>query len=175
MLMATSLDRKDTNRAMLIEFAVRAAIASLLTWFLYEGSGAIGLVLAATAWGVLMAKPIVELVSMLVSEAKRSAWGEWDGDVVAFENYRLRVQSVAGFPWIVDEDLLAVLGQTASDTTRRRANPANCAQLPETKLWGYSETGALKCLYASRHPDAHKLRLLLERQVFLPARKKRAG
>ena len=107
------------------------------------------------------------------SRARGSAWSEWEGDVIAFENHRLRVRYVAGYPWIVDEDLLAALGSKGSDAARRRADPANCAQLPDSKLWGYSEAGALKYLSASRHRDAQKLRLLLERQVFLPARRKR--
>jgi hypothetical protein len=172
-LMASSLNREGTNRALFIELAVRAAICVAVTWFLWQGSGAIGLVLAALIWGLLMAKPILELVPMLVREMKRSAWSEWDGDVIVFETYRLRVRSVAGYPWIVDDDLLAVLGKQGSDAERRRSDPANRAHLPGTKLWGYSEGGALKYLSSSRHPDAHKLRLLLERQVFLPARKRR--
>jgi hypothetical protein len=171
--MASSLDREGTSRGLLIKLAIRLAIGSLVTWLLYERSGATGLVLAAPVWGVLMAKPILELVAMLVRGTKRSAWSEWDGDVIAFESYRLRVRYVAGYPWIVDEDLLAVLGKEGSETMRRRADPANCAQLPDCGLWGYSEAGAVKYLSSSRHPDAHKLRLLLERQVFLPARKKR--
>jgi hypothetical protein len=140
---------------------------------LYAGSGAIGLVFAAPVWGLLTARPILELVSVLVMRAKRSARTEWGGDVITFETHRLRVRYVAGYPWIVDEDLLAVLGKEGSDSMRRRADPANYAQLPASECWGYSEAGALKYLSASRHPDAHKLRLLLERQVFRPARKKR--
>jgi len=172
-LMATPLHREGSNRALLIELTVRASIGFLATWLLYKGSGAIGLVFAAAVWGLLMAKPIVELVPMLVRGMRRSAWSEWHGDVIVFEHHRLRVHSVAGHPWIVDEDLLAVLGKEASDTMRRRADPAHCAQLPDSKLWGYSEAGALKYLSSSRHKDAQKLRLLLKRQVFLPARKKR--
>jgi hypothetical protein len=172
-LMATSLDREGTHRALLIELAVRAAIGFLVTWLLYEGSGPMGLVFAATVWALLMAKPILELGPILVRGIKRSAWSEWDGDVIVFDTHRLRVRSLADYPWIVDEDLLAVLGRQVSDATRRRSDPAHCAQLPGSKLWGYSEAGALKYLSSSRHPDALKLRLLLERQVFVPARKKR--
>lgn len=161
------------NRALLIELAVRVAIGSVVTWLLYESSGAIGLVSAAVVWGLLMAKPILELVPMLVRGIKRSAWSDWDGDVIVFEIHRLRVRYVTGHSWIVDDDLLAVLGKEGSDAERRRSDPANCAHLPASKLWAFSEAGALKYLSSSRHPDALKLRLLLERQVFLPARKKR--
>ena len=171
--MATSLDREGKTHAALIELAVRVAIGSAVTWFLFKGSGLLGLVFAAPLWGVLMAKPILELLPMLVSGAKRSAWGDRDGEVITFESHRLRIRLVADYPWIVDQDLLAVLGEAPSETARRRADPANCARLPDSKLWGYSESGAVKYLSASRHPDANKLRLLLERQVFFPARKRR--
>jgi hypothetical protein len=73
----------------------------------------------------------------------------------------------------VDVDLLSVLGEEPSEQSRRRADPARYAQLPDNGLWGYSEDGAIALLAASRHVDAHKLRLYLERQVFFPARKKR--
>jgi hypothetical protein len=170
--MATSLDHEGTSRALWIELAIRIALGSLVTWLFYASSGAGGLVFAAPVWGLLLAKPILELIPMLARGTKRLAWSE-DGEVIAFGSHRLRVRYVAGYPWIVDEDLLAVLGKEGSDTVRRRADPANCAQLPDSSLWAYSEAGAVKYLSSSRHPDANKLRLLLERQVFLPARKKR--
>lgn len=161
------------GRAMLIELAARIGLGSLVTWFLYHRSGAVGLVFAAPLWGVLLAKPILEFVPALVRGAKRAAWGGRDSDAVAFGIHRLRVRYVAGYPWVVDEDLLAVVGETSSDAVRRRADPAKCAQLPDSVLWGFSERGAVDHLSSSRHPDANKLRLLLERQVFLPARSKR--
>jgi hypothetical protein len=158
---------------MLIELAARIGLGSIVTWFLYHRSGAAGLVFAAPLWGVLLAKPILQLVPALVRGAKRSAWGGRDTDVVAFGAHRLRVRYVAGYPWVVDQDLLAVLGEASSDAVRRRADPANCAQLPDSALWALSERGVVSILSSSRHPDANKLRLLLERQVFLPARSKR--
>jgi len=158
---------------MLIELAARISLGSIVTWFLYHKSGATGLVFAAPLWGVLLAKPILELLPAMVRRAKRSAWGGRDTDAIAFGIHRLRIRYVAGYPWVVDEDLLAALGETSSDAFRRRADPASCAQLPDSALWGLSERGAVNYLSSSRHPDANKLRLLLERQVFLPARNKR--
>jgi hypothetical protein len=83
------------------------------------------------------------------------------------------VCSVGGYPRIVDGDLLAALGEKPGQTQRRRSDPAYHAQIPETSLWGFSESGAIKLLKSNRHPDAHRLKLFLERQVFLPARKRR--
>ena len=158
---------------MLIELAARIALGSVVTWFLYHKSGATGLIFAAPLWGVLLAKPILELMSALVRGAKRSAWGGRDTDAIAFGIHRLRIRYVAGYPWVVDEDLLAALGEASSDALRRRVDPANCAQLPDSALWGLSERGVVNYLSSSRHPDANKLRLLIEHQVFLPARSKR--
>jgi hypothetical protein len=171
--MATSLDREGKTRPLLIDLAIRFAIGSLGTWLLLRSSGLIGLVFAAPLWGLLLTKPIVEIAPLLVAGAKRSAWSEGDVDAMTFETHRLRIRLVAGYPWILDEDLLGALGEKPSETLRRRADPAHHAQLPDSKLWGYSEAGAAKYLSSSRHPDANKLKLLLERQVFFPARRKR--
>ena len=153
---------------MLIELVVRIGLGSVVTWFLYHRSGATGLVFAAPLWGVLLAKPILELVPALVRLARRAAWGGHERDAVAFGAHRLRIRYVAGYPWVLDEDLLAVFGETSSDAARRRADPAHCAPLPDTALWGFSERGVVNYLASNRYPDANKLRLLLERQVFLP-------
>src|SRR5262245_21967163 len=158
---------------MLIELAARIGLGCIVTWFLYHRSGASGLVFAAPLWGVLLAKPILQIVPALVRGARRTAWGAHEGDAIAFRTHRLRIRYVAGHPWVVEEDLLAVLGETSSDAVRRRADPVHCAQLPDSALWGFSERGVVNYLLSSRHPDANKLRLLLERQVFLLARRKR--
>ena len=158
---------------MLIELAARVGLGCIVTWFLYHRSGAGGLVFAAPLWGVLLAKPILQFVPALVRGARRAAWGSREGDAVAFGTHPLRIRYVAGHPWVVEEDLLAALGETSSNAARRRADPVHCAPLPDSALWGFSERGVINYLSSSRHPDANKLRLLLERQVFLRARSKR--
>jgi len=171
--MGMRIDREGSTRAMLIGLITRVVIGSAITWALYSMQGLLGLVFAAPAWGVLLAKPILDLVPELVGGLRSSAFPDWKGDVYTFDTHQLRVCSVGGYPWIVDGDLLAALGDKPGQTQRRRADAAYHAQIPETNLWGISESGAIKLLKAHRHPDAHRLRLFLERQVFLPARKRR--
>jgi hypothetical protein len=171
--MAMRLDREGSTRAMLIGLVVRVAIGSAITWALYFMQGPLGLVFAAPAWGALLAKPILDLVPAVVGGLRSSAFPYREGDVHTFETHHLRVCSVGGYPWIVDSDLLAALGEKPSETQRRRADAAFHAEIPETNLWGFSESGAIKLLKARRHPDALRLQLFLERQVFLPARKRR--
>lgn len=157
----------------MIGLAGRLAIGLAASWFLLYTQGAIGLVFAAPIWGLLLARPIIEGVPTLIGGLRRSAYTNWEGEVHTFETHSLRVRDVGGYVWIVDGDLLAVLGEKPSDTRRRRADGAFHAPIPDTRLWGWSEAGVIKLLTGSRHPDAHKLRLFLERQVFLPARKRR--
>jgi hypothetical protein len=171
--MATSLDREGKTPALLIDLAVRLFIGAAATWLMFWASGVLGLVFAAPIWGLLLAKPLLEGLPLLLRGAKRSAWTTDEFEVIAFEGHQLRIRFLAGYPWVVDADLLGVLGEKPTDSARRRADPANCAQIGHRKLWGFSEAGTVKYLSASRHPDAHKLRLHLERQVFFPARKRR--
>jgi len=167
------MDHEGSSGALLTGLAVRLVIGFGVTWSLYYTQGPFGLVFAAPVWGLLLAKPILELIPAVTSALRRSAYGDWEGEVHTFETHPLRVRDVGGYVWIVDGDLLAVLGEKPSDTQRRRADAAFHAPIPDTSLWGWSEPGAIKLLAASRHPDANKLRLFLERQVFLPARKRR--
>ena len=81
---------------MLIEFAARIGLGSIVTWFLYHRSGATGLIFAAPLWSVLLAKPILEPVPALVRGARRSAWDGHERDAVAFGAHRLRIRYVAG-------------------------------------------------------------------------------
>lgn len=153
--------------------SIRIAIGIALTWLAYRSAGLFGLVFSAPLWGLLLARPLVELFEAAHQRIKQSAWDEPGIERHAFGGHPLRVKYVGGYPWIVDVDLLSVLGDRPSEQSRRRADPARYAQLPDDIFWGYSEGGALSLLAASRHPDAHKLKLSLERQIFLPARKKR--
>jgi len=153
--------------------SIRIAIGIAFTWFAYRQTGAIGLIFSAPVWGLLLARPLFEVLAAANQRIKETAWSEPGIERHAFASHPLRGMHVGGCPWVVDVDLLSVLGDQPSEQSRRRADPARYAQLPDNGLWGYSEGGATALLAASRHPDAHKLRLYLERQVFFPARKKR--
>ena len=153
--------------------AIRVAIGAAFTWFAYDTADAYGLVFSAPVWGLLLARPLFELGETLTQSIKQSAWEETGIERHSFGGDPVRVTHIDGFVWIVDTDLLAILGEKPSEQSRRRAHPARYARLPGNRLWGYSEDAVLSLLASSRHRDAHKLRLYLERQVFLPARRKR--
>jgi hypothetical protein len=167
------MDHEGSIRALVIGLTVRILAGCAVTWFLYQMQGPFGLLFAAPVWGMLLARPILELIPAFTRGLRRSAYTDWEGEVHTFETHSLRVRSIGGYAWVVDVDLLAIVGEKASDTRRRRADAALHAPIPDSRLWGLSEAGAVKLLASSRHPEANKVRLFLERQVFLPARKRR--
>jgi len=171
--MATRLDWEGTTLGTVTSFLVRTAIGVAITWFAYDIGGATGLIFAAVVWSLLLPKLILDWLPALPRSARAAAVASREGDVYTFETYELRVLSIGGYPWVVDTDLLAVLAKEPNEALRRRYDAIDCAKVPGTKLWAYSEAGAIKLLGTSPHPDAHKLKLFLERQVFLPARKRR--
>jgi len=171
--MATRLDREGTTFAMVAGSLTRTAIGVGITWLAYDIAGPTGLIYAALVWALLLPKMILDWLPALPRSARAAAVASREGDTYTFETHELRVLSIGGYPWVIDTDLLAVLGEEPTETSRRRYDAAHGAQIPSMKLWAYSEAGAIKLLSSSRHPDAHKLRLFLERQVFLPARKRR--
>jgi hypothetical protein len=171
--MATRLDWEGTTFAVVASWLVRTVIGVGITWFAYDIAGPTGLIVAALVWALLLPKMILDWLPALPRSARAAAVASREGDVYTFETHELRVLSIGGYPWVVDSDLLAVLGEEPTETSRRRYDAAHGAKIPGMKLWAYSEAGAIKMLGASRHPDAQKLRVFLERQVFLPARKRR--
>jgi len=128
--------------------SIRIAIGTAFTWFACRQTGAVGLIFSAPVWGLLLARPVFEVLAAAHQRIKEAAWSEPGTERHAFGGHSLRVIHVGGYAWIVDIDLLSVLGEEPSKQSRRRADPARYAQLPDNSLWGYSEDGAIALLAA---------------------------
>jgi hypothetical protein len=167
------LDQEGRLASLVKMLGWRIAVGAVGTWFLVSRQGVFGLVWAAPLWGVLLARPIVESVSVLARGIKASALDTRGARLYTFRSHDIRVFFEDRRPWIVEPDLLAVLGLEPDPERTRRYDATEFDRIGSTGLKGFSEAGVLRVLAGSRHPDVIKLRLWLEREIFAPARRRR--
>jgi hypothetical protein len=171
--MATRLDREATTLALVKMLLWRVALGAAATWLFVWRYGPAGYVWSAVLWGVLLTRPVIESFGVIGRSIHASALDLRGARLYTFQLHDLRVFLPADEPWLVDTDLLAALGQQPGPSLPRRFASTEYAAIGDTGLHGFSEAGVLKLLSASRHPDALKLRLFLEREVFAPAKRRR--
>ena len=61
-------------------------------------------------WGMALARPVVEFAIHFYDRGNRSPLAPWQGRYYNFNGVHLRVMPVAQRLWIVDRDILQVLG-----------------------------------------------------------------
>jgi hypothetical protein len=172
--MATRLDEEDTSLALIKMLSWRLALGGLATWLFAWRYGPAGYVWSAVLWGVLLTRPIIESFGVIGRSIHAAALDLRGARLYTFQLRNLRVFLPGDRPWLVDTDLLAALDERPDPSLPRRFDSTEYAAIGDTGLHGFSEAGALRLLAGSRHPDALKLRLFLEREVFAPAKRRRA-
>ena len=171
--MATPLDEQATTLALVKLLLWRVALGAAATWLFVWRYGPAGYVWSAVLWGLLLTRPLIESFGVIVRGIHASALDLRGARLYTFQLHNLRVFLPGDRPWIVDIDLLSALGERPDESLPRRFDSTQYAAIGDSGLHGFSEAGVLKLLGASRHPDALKLQLFLEREVFAPAKRRR--
>lgn len=169
------LPRKMENHKILLMIVIRAAICGLVSFIAFKFGPVYGMI-SVVCWGVLMAKPIVELGANWFNWARREPYEKWQGNYYEFADVQIRIFGRDGATqqklWFAVPDILKVLGEKPSTKLELIYGPAEYWVFPEENVAAFSEKGVKKCLAASRHPQANAMRLWIEREVIKPHRKK---
>ena len=91
-------------------FAIRLALSAAILWLIFRYMGMIPFILAVPIAGVLLAKPIIEAGGSWIGWAKSQPFVEWQGNYYEFAGTQIRMLEVGKELWVVDADLLRVLG-----------------------------------------------------------------
>ena len=161
------------NRFASLLLRVAVGIAVTGTAYYYAGQ-LIFIVLVIPAWGLLLAKPILEFFPSTYGWFKWLVWRKWQGRYYAFYGRQIRIIMDGRTPWLVDKDVLAVIGEKPNKHLMRRFDATEYHSIPGTRMRGFSEKGALRLVESSRHTDARKFKLWMEREVFGPLHKRHA-
>lgn len=158
----------------LINYVIGFALCVTATYFAITLLGAYAVVVVPL-WGALLAKPLLEVIILMVKHFKNAPFKPYQGIYYAFNNRQVRVFEVNGALWVADEDVLPLIGLKASDSARRQSNPKYYQSIrgaEKETVWIYAEIAILEIVGNSLHKDSIKFRRWLEREVYLPYRNK---
>ena len=155
----------ETWRILLL-FVTRLAIAALILWAVFHYMGMIPFILATPIAGVLLAKPIIEAGGSYFNWAKKQPYAEWHGNYYEFAGTQIRMLEVGRELWVVDADLLRVIGEKPTLMLGNAYSTEEYSAIAETKYHGFSPTGAAKVLNKSTHYESKRMLMWLQREVY---------
>ncbi len=129
--------------------------------------GANGMIVVVL-WGALLAKPILECVIWVYKIFRDAPLKPYQGNYYAFDGKQVRILEINKALWVVDIDILAIIGLIYSDASRRLAQHSEYRYVESQKLWVYSEQAALRLVQNSKHLNAHRLKFWLQKEVYFP-------
>ena len=158
--------------------AFRVLLACAAAALLWRVLGAVGLAVSAPVFGVLLAKPILELSAELRHLTKRFAYAELQGRYFEFHGTRFKiVEDETHHRWVSVADVRKLLPRFPREVVLRKQFPE--AVRDEAAAIGpvIRADALLRYLARSTDADSLKFRNWLERQVVIPAAtiRRRAG
>ena len=147
-------------------FVVRLALAAAILWAVFHYLGMIPFLLAIPISGVLLSKPIIEAGGAWFQWAKRQPYAEWHGNYYEFAGTQIRIIEVGRVLWVVDADLLRVIGEKPSLMLESLYDNHDYDTIGETQYRGFSPAGAEKVLRKSEHVESKRMLMWLQREVY---------
>ena len=136
-------------------------------------AGLILLALSAPLWGVLLAKPILEMVKSYMDFAEQQPYIPWQGRYYAFQGKQIRIFEEDGVLWFVDRDVLRVLDKEPTSAMRIAYGEVDYKPIAEAGTMAFSERVVARVVSLIRHAEAGKFKFWIEREVIAPHHKKR--
>jgi hypothetical protein len=161
----------ETKRIALL-FAIRIALSAALLWTVLHYLGTIPAILAIPIAGVLLAKPILEVAESYIGWARKQPYAKWHGNYYEFAGTQIRLIEVGRELWVVDADILRVIGEKPSLMLENRFSADEYASIAEGNYHGFSPAGTEKVLTESHHLEAKRMLMWLQREVYKPHRRK---
>ena len=154
--------------------ALRLAVCVLLSWAVWRWFGLPPMVTTLPLFGILLARPLLELASALRDGMKRVQLAAVEGRHYAFRGRRVQVLEDADRRrWVRLADVRAIVGFTASDGALAITYRDGVRSLGRPAEAHVSEEALLAHLLKERAPEAARLRVWVEREIVFPARRER--
>jgi hypothetical protein len=154
--------------------ALRLGCCALVSWAVWRFLGPVPMVLTLPLFGILLARPLIDLAGAARHLMKRSHLAPVEGRHYAFRGRNVQVlQDVERRRWVRIADVRAIVGFTASDGALAISYPDGVRGLGRPLEPHLADDALLVHLRKERSPDARRLRLWVEREIVFPARRER--
>ncbi|MEO8101039.1 MAG: hypothetical protein ABI790_00845 [Betaproteobacteria bacterium] len=166
--------RRDLIISTLLRLGLTFLLCSLpFLKFGYDPTAAGLALLIFCPCSFMLSKPVMGWVAEIGTFISRQPLAKWQGIYYQFANVQIRMLEVGSELWIVDTDLLRVIGEKPSLMLESLYDAHEYDLIPGTRLHGFSPSGAEKILTKSVHFEAKRMLLWLQREVYKPHRRKR--
>jgi len=159
---------------ILATIALRLAICVAISWLVWRRLGLSGMVPSLALFGILLARPLLDLAGALRDGMKQVQLAPVEGRHYAFRGRAVQViDDVDRRRWVRLADVRAIVGFTASDGALAISYPDGVRRLGRPAEPHVSEEALLAHLLKERTPEAARLRRWVEREIVFPARRER--
>ncbi|HWH83687.1 MAG TPA: hypothetical protein VNU71_15755 [Burkholderiaceae bacterium] len=154
--------------------AWRIALCAAVSWAVWRFGGLVPMVATAPLWGVLLARPLIDLASELRHRLRRHVWRPLEGRHFAYRGTPVQVLEDADHRrWVRAADVRRIIGFTTSDGALAFSYPSGWRALGRPAEPHFSDDALLAHLAKESSPEALRLRHWVERVVAFPARRVR--
>ena len=159
---------------LLRSFIVRIVICAVVSWLSFRIGGVIGVMSSVTLVGLLLARPILELMGVVRGLVREAAWRPVEGRYWEFKGTPVDViEDEEHRRWVRASDVQKIVGFTASDGSLRLTYPNGYRTLGSPPESYFSDDALLVHLAKQNSSRALRFRHWVERDIAFPARRLR--
>jgi len=168
---AAAHERHHWWRSLLLKLAVCSAV----TWLGWLSSGWVGVLVSLMLWARMLADDLMALIETAWRGVRQLAFRPVQGRFYQFKGHRIRVLDDELLPqrWLALDDLATALGQPIPASLLKRRQPDAVSE--ERDGLYLLDEAALAWLRARRDDRAGRLAQWIEREVWYPARGRKAS
>ena len=159
----------------LVRIAWRLAVCGLVSWFVWRVGGLVPMVATAPLYGVLLAKPLLDLMSDMRHQTRVLVWRPLEGRHYVYRGTPVQViEDDAHIRWVRAADVRRIVGFTASDGALALTYPNGWQRMGEPAQAHFSDEALLAHLRKENSAEAARFMHWAERTIAYPARRLRA-
>ena len=158
----------------IFRIAWRLALCAAVSWLVWRWLGLVAFVVTAPLYGVLLARPLIDLMSDMRHQTRALVWRPLEGRHYVFHGTPVQViEDEMHRRWVRTSDVRRIVGPGASDAALARLYPDGWQTFGSPPRPHLSDEALLLHLDKGSTAVAGKFRLWVEREIAYPARQLR--